>query len=1543
MKKIASILLTAAISASIIPTFAAETETSGFTDIAGTEYYAKSATALHALNILSGYEDGSFGAGKNITRAEMATIICTMLNKPADTSDSGSVFDDVPNWHWANGFIKAAGAADIITGDGDGKFRPDDSVKYEEVVKMIVCAAGLGSNITFNENDWSAPYISIADEKGITENSEQTKGSLSTRGDVAVMVFNGIEKIIAVPTVSVKAGAYSSSQRVALTTPINGVKIYYTTDGTNPTTLSKEYTSEILIDKNTILKAAAIKTGVINSGIMKADYLINSSYGGLGNINSGGSGSSGSGGGGGGGNTTVSKYSLSFAKAVNGTINDSVSGKYEKKEKINISATPDTGYVFAEWQSGSGSFDDAKSAQTTFTMPAKNVILTAVFELAPNNPLINPDSEKNGDIDRQQWLGLMFDAMGITSDETGSSGYSDITADNPYLPEINTALAKNIILPNDDGKFYPDSAATTAFAAATALRALGYETESLAELLEIAEKEDIIGSASIDDNLTEAQAQTLLDKLILLTRKDIVKTFDFSLLNSGDSNLADENNPCISFYDSQDNSKSEKYLLAQDFKLLVNDTEVSVTQENIEKYLLDTNNEITVVDVYDEVLKTDGLYDKVCVSYYAAASIFTLTTARKIIFDRAYNCGRASNIILPDKNVDILLNNKKIKFTDLQRGDVISIAFNVNTTLDASDFYKIYVSRNTVKGVFESDDDINKTVKIDGTDYEFTANYEEIYPEFIQGKSYLLFLDTFGRIFDYEIIEPPETFAILDDYSKSESDGSCTVTIFTADGKTETLPVDTSSEDYYTDIADTIHAIIYEYDSENKNPIQNRVITYEIADGKIVNIKKAEANRFSENIPYNAASISLGAIKMGKYTQVIDALNYSENILTVTDISAFIDNEIYTGYSYGRPNADRRYYFVLITAGSPLTEAENDAESEEKIGIIENYWYTDGDYDYANAQICTVNNEVISIPAVAKSLELDYSAISEKIYNNNQKTDIQNRVITYKTSLSTGRITSLKFAAPEKSAKNQPYNFSSDTLGKIKFGADTVIFDAVAYIEDINHPYYKLELANISDFTEGGEYSAYAFGKTNSAGEYPLVIVTAASISLTNKDIGANIGIIEDYIKNETGGGYTAQIYTDRGTLISAAADESSLSISNDDIINRVYDGEFKTDIQNRVIKYTVSESTGELTSFGFLEAGASASDEWFDTSTKSLGNIKMDDNTRVIDAIDYCELAEPTYKDLSISSMASFSKNLKYTAFAFGENTVRKFPFVIVTCGSYYDADTNFAVVSGLPDPDEMTPDSDDVYIIDILYDGETTDLVITPDTEIIYKDILNAEDIEKGDVIIFRKDYKGNAKTINIILKASDIGLDISYKQVSDNSFENKIIPVVPTRGFNWTNKWNPTEDASINPAFKVTQLLYGPVIERDSNYFYLGSVGTVQDRTIYNYYNQPFVYTGKYTDIDATGEGGCADIFIDESTNVYVFDYFKETESEPLFLGNLSYLPYNYILSDNVLCNNGTFIAWDGFEGVTADRLRDCTNFVLVKAVDYCATDMFVILSK
>jgi hypothetical protein len=89
-------------------------------------------------------------------------------------------------------------------------------------------------------------------------------------------LIGSIEEVVgavASPSFSLAEGLYSGAQTVTITSATPGASIYYTTDGTSPTTASTPYTTPITINTSTTLKAIAV-VGSDISTVTTASYVI---------------------------------------------------------------------------------------------------------------------------------------------------------------------------------------------------------------------------------------------------------------------------------------------------------------------------------------------------------------------------------------------------------------------------------------------------------------------------------------------------------------------------------------------------------------------------------------------------------------------------------------------------------------------------------------------------------------------------------------------------------------------------------------------------------------------------------------------------------------------------------------------------------------------------------------------------------------------------------------------------------------------------------------------------------------------------------------------------------------------------------------------------------------------------------------------------------------------------------------------------------------------------------------------------------------------
>lgn len=77
---------------------------------------------------------------------------------------------------------------------------------------------------------------------------------------------------VATPTFTPAEGTFTEAQQVTITCATDGATIYYTTDGSTPTTSSTEYTGAITVNETTTIKAIAVKSGMADSEVATATY-----------------------------------------------------------------------------------------------------------------------------------------------------------------------------------------------------------------------------------------------------------------------------------------------------------------------------------------------------------------------------------------------------------------------------------------------------------------------------------------------------------------------------------------------------------------------------------------------------------------------------------------------------------------------------------------------------------------------------------------------------------------------------------------------------------------------------------------------------------------------------------------------------------------------------------------------------------------------------------------------------------------------------------------------------------------------------------------------------------------------------------------------------------------------------------------------------------------------------------------------------------------------------------------------------------------------
>lgn len=181
MKKFLGILLALSMIFTALPGFA-------YSDISNRE----DITILSDLGIIDGFEDNTFRANEDLTRAQLVKVICSLLGY-TNLSTCDTSFTDVDSSHWASGYISFAYSKGIIIGFEDGTFRPEEKVSYEQAVKMVVCVLGYEpAAIALGSGKWYNGYLNIASSIGVTKNVDGYVGMNFTRGAMAKLLYNAL-------------------------------------------------------------------------------------------------------------------------------------------------------------------------------------------------------------------------------------------------------------------------------------------------------------------------------------------------------------------------------------------------------------------------------------------------------------------------------------------------------------------------------------------------------------------------------------------------------------------------------------------------------------------------------------------------------------------------------------------------------------------------------------------------------------------------------------------------------------------------------------------------------------------------------------------------------------------------------------------------------------------------------------------------------------------------------------------------------------------------------------------------------------------------------------------------------------------------------------------------------------------------------------------------------------------------------------------------------------------------------------------------------
>ncbi|MCI8398555.1 MAG: S-layer homology domain-containing protein [Oscillibacter sp.] len=196
MKKFLSLVLALVMTMSLVTISAGATEYKDFTDKSEIQY-AEAVTVLNKLGIITGYSEGDFRPQGELTRGAAAKIIVSLLIGPdaaAALGNETSPYPDVPAGNNFAGVISFCKTSEIISGYGDGTFRPQGTLTGYAFAKMLLGALGYSSDYEgFTGPGWNMKVAKLGGEAGLFDRISFNGNATVTREQACQLALNTLK------------------------------------------------------------------------------------------------------------------------------------------------------------------------------------------------------------------------------------------------------------------------------------------------------------------------------------------------------------------------------------------------------------------------------------------------------------------------------------------------------------------------------------------------------------------------------------------------------------------------------------------------------------------------------------------------------------------------------------------------------------------------------------------------------------------------------------------------------------------------------------------------------------------------------------------------------------------------------------------------------------------------------------------------------------------------------------------------------------------------------------------------------------------------------------------------------------------------------------------------------------------------------------------------------------------------------------------------------------------------------------------------------
>ena len=148
---------------------------------------------LQTVGIMVGDENGDFNPDQNVTRNEMAVVMCNLMDYTVASYKGTSPFTDVPEW--AEPYVAACYTNGLTAGTSDTTYGGSDTVTTGQAALMLEKALGYFQyQGDFDTNGgWILATVRQAASVGLYDGIDAATEAPMTRNDIAQLALNTLE------------------------------------------------------------------------------------------------------------------------------------------------------------------------------------------------------------------------------------------------------------------------------------------------------------------------------------------------------------------------------------------------------------------------------------------------------------------------------------------------------------------------------------------------------------------------------------------------------------------------------------------------------------------------------------------------------------------------------------------------------------------------------------------------------------------------------------------------------------------------------------------------------------------------------------------------------------------------------------------------------------------------------------------------------------------------------------------------------------------------------------------------------------------------------------------------------------------------------------------------------------------------------------------------------------------------------------------------------------------------------------------------------